>query len=821
MAGELARAIDAIPVVASTSERDLLYSTPSRDQRVHLRTTGEVQRFDGVSWIADIAGGIGGYYDVKAGTSPAIGDGVTDDRAHVASSDTAAQVLGQALLFRPGTYAIASNLTITSPVTLLPGAKLKPASGVTVTIAGAVDAPPAAIVDTSAGGNLAFTGNTHIDRYLPQWWGVVGDQTTDDQPALTKMIAAIPDYARVFFPARLHMKLGATLLLSDRQGIVFETGLSAQSAATSSHAPSFYWAGGAGGTMISLDKCRYCAVRGFLMVPNGTTNANICFDLDGYASGHIGSGCMVEDNFCQQTAVNASFVFCRISETVISNQEYHHIRRNVAELSAAPARVTSLAAITSGTAILTTSGSFFLASDAGKPIVVQGAGAGGGLLSTTVLSFTSATQVTLATNASTTVSAAQAQVDVNTGIGVKIGASSNAKRINIEENAFTQGQYGIYALNGSFRSQLNSFTMNECDIYCSASSEPCIDEQSNSEYSRQHVYWAASQPLAVRGGRLSIYWAKAGGAYMEIGAGAIDVLTEGVLFEGGLTTGGKLWGLANASNVRLVNIANRYIATITAVQSGYNDAPGTRSVVSLYEDGITGLSGQDWRRNGKIASSYRDSGDFSVVSGAADASAGTPVAVGIAGSAAPTTANISASGKGVAVQGAINQTSAFVFGSAYAFRALMPTHTAGSMTNAYGVYVETGAPTGTGDIADAYGLYLALQKGNAAVVRGWGIYQAGAADKNKLFGRTFQAAPNSAPTDGDLSAASFTPYLNEATNTLRARAVYTDGTTFKTLIVGGVQQAANADTAGATLAALETEVNELKAALRAFGILAP
>ena len=35
------------------------------------------------------------------------------------------------------------------------------------------------------------------------------------------------------------------------------------------------------------------------------------------------------------------------------------------------------------------------------------------------------------------------------------------------------------------------------------------------------------------------------------------------------------------------------------------------------------------------------------------------------------------------------------------------------------------------------------------------------------------------------------------------------------------QRTANADTSGATLAALETEVNELKALLRAYGLLAP
>ena len=35
-----------------------------------------------------------------------------------------------------------------------------------------------------------------------------------------------------------------------------------------------------------------------------------------------------------------------------------------------------------------------------------------------------------------------------------------------------------------------------------------------------------------------------------------------------------------------------------------------------------------------------------------------------------------------------------------------------------------------------------------------------------------------------------------------------------------VQQAANADTSGATLGALETEVNEIKAVLRTFGFIA-
>ena len=63
-------------------------------------------------------------------------------------------------------------------------------------------------------------------------------------------------------------------------------------------------------------------------------------------------------------------------------------------------------AITSGTNIFTGSGVTFKVEDVGKLFYIAGAGAGGGLLSTTIAGFTSTTQVTLADNAQTTVSGA-------------------------------------------------------------------------------------------------------------------------------------------------------------------------------------------------------------------------------------------------------------------------------------------------------------------------------------------------------------------------------------------------------------------------------
>lgn len=71
-------------------------------------------------------------------------------------------------------------------------------------------------------------------------------------------------------------------------------------------------------------------------------------------------------------------------------------------------KVVSDAAMTSGSGTLTSATGLFLSTDVGKKISVQGAGAAGAVLNTTISGYTSATQVTLTASASTTVSSKQA-----------------------------------------------------------------------------------------------------------------------------------------------------------------------------------------------------------------------------------------------------------------------------------------------------------------------------------------------------------------------------------------------------------------------------
>lgn len=109
----------------------------------------------------------------------AVGDGTTNDRAAIAATDTDAQVVGGTIVFTPregaaATYLVSTDLTITSPVRFESGAKIKPASGKTVTFAGDCHAGLFQVFDLSAGGSVVVSA-PHDGWVKPQWWGATGD----------------------------------------------------------------------------------------------------------------------------------------------------------------------------------------------------------------------------------------------------------------------------------------------------------------------------------------------------------------------------------------------------------------------------------------------------------------------------------------------------------------------------------------------------------------------------------------------------------------------------------------------------------------------
>ncbi|MFW6079486.1 MAG: hypothetical protein ACODAE_07695 [Gemmatimonadota bacterium] len=126
----------------------------------------------------------------------AAGDGASDDRDvlhnvanNVIPSDGGAMLLSR-LADAGAVYAVMSDVTIPSHVALVveAGAKIQPASGVTVTVNGPVVAGGYEIFDTSAGGSFAVAAASGVLRAA--WFGddhviltaPVSGPTTGDMP---------------------------------------------------------------------------------------------------------------------------------------------------------------------------------------------------------------------------------------------------------------------------------------------------------------------------------------------------------------------------------------------------------------------------------------------------------------------------------------------------------------------------------------------------------------------------------------------------------------------------------------------------------------
>jgi hypothetical protein len=102
--------------------------------------------------------------------------------------------------------------------------------------------------------------------------------------------------------------------------------------------------------------------------------------------------------------------------------------------------VTATITINSGSPNLTATGAAFVAGDVGKQITIPGAGVSGGLLQTTIQTFTDATHVVLAANAGTAVSAVSTRIsygiDDTTAINNAIAAAATGAGINFPPGAY-------------------------------------------------------------------------------------------------------------------------------------------------------------------------------------------------------------------------------------------------------------------------------------------------------------------------------------------------------------------------------------------------
>ncbi len=151
--------------------------------------------------------------------------------------------------------------------------------------------------------------------------------------------------------------------------------------------------------------------------------------------------------------------------------------------------------ITTGTAILTSATAGFNASMVGNTITVNGAGSAGGNLVTTILSWQSLTQVTVAANASTTVSGATTTWGTaNQRYGIGIAGTTNNNNIRILHND----------LYGNKTAQFNTGAISTLEVRGNAGYNP-IGQASISVTASPFTYTAGNSPedVFINGGTVS------------------------------------------------------------------------------------------------------------------------------------------------------------------------------------------------------------------------------------------------------------------------------------------------------------------------------
>ena len=114
----------------------------------------------------------------------AVGNGVTDDSAALTAANAASSIT-----ISSGTYLVNSNVSFVVPVTMMPGAIIKIATGVTVSFIASLSAGVYQIFSIVGSGQVNINVAATTTGY-PEWWGAVANGSSDCLAAFQYCIAA-------------------------------------------------------------------------------------------------------------------------------------------------------------------------------------------------------------------------------------------------------------------------------------------------------------------------------------------------------------------------------------------------------------------------------------------------------------------------------------------------------------------------------------------------------------------------------------------------------------------------------------------------------
>lgn len=202
--------------------------------------------------------------------APALGmAGELLDTAYASLSAAVTAIGSTVSTLRIATPLFPNGATATVPSTLtlefVGNGSLNITTGQTVTIQSDTSQWPIRKIfnNATAGlGEVLFTGNRRMDLIYPQWWGAIGDDSTDCAPAFQAMLRIVEyngsiNGARFFIPPGVY-RIGTGLTYEGNFDHSFVMQGDTQGEATNFDGPVLKYTGSLGGTLLLMKGANWC-----------------------------------------------------------------------------------------------------------------------------------------------------------------------------------------------------------------------------------------------------------------------------------------------------------------------------------------------------------------------------------------------------------------------------------------------------------------------------------------------------------------------------------------------------------------------------------
>jgi len=394
--------------------------------------------------------------------------------------------------------------------------------------------------DRIAGYLQELANKTHrrvVDAGDPQW-GLPWNSEKDCYPAWEKFIKALPDGVTIALtvPGFLTWKTDAPMLSCRRSMRIHTMRLPFQDRGSFA-STSLVYGGPSHGRLVYFESCHTCWLEDVYLDPDAISNCDVAIDSDltGLAGGPYGyfctgTACQFHNVHIQRRFQNPNFVALRISEVSGSNQELHEIHNLIVNgcgftdwLFAYIEAGSNVAHFPyklqypypKGMRVRVPNGTTQLVD--GRQVLAQAE-------RVVMASDTVANTITLDQPIDQPIGTPDKPESLfvgesDSGVGIKIGNSFNARIIKIFGGTLGGLRRGIQMINGGIETHGVNFWNNESNYEIWQGSAPIMLERDDMEASRQHLIAGTNLPLTLRSCRLDFNFMQGNGSMIELYGG--------------------------------------------------------------------------------------------------------------------------------------------------------------------------------------------------------------------------------------------------------------------------------------------------------------